>query len=154
MCSCHVHALLYPVHACFPVACQPLHPNSHTCSYSSPGCPMTQHVLTQPALSSLHLSVNPLHTALPFPLPTAHTPGLAVTWLGTSSGSPTPGRNVSCTLVRMPEAVYMVDCGEGTHRQLIPTQVNTSQIERCVMGSTSDVLLAGWSEVGAGCSGR
>ncbi|PNH04946.1 Ribonuclease Z [Tetrabaena socialis] len=44
--------------------------------------------------------------------------GLALTWLGTNSGSPTLERNVSCTLVRLPGAVQMVDCGEGSHRQL------------------------------------
>ncbi|GIL84558.1 hypothetical protein Vretimale_14606 [Volvox reticuliferus] len=45
--------------------------------------------------------------------------GLALTWLGTNSGTPTLERNVSCTLVRLPGAVQMVDCGEGTHRQLL-----------------------------------
>eukprot|EP00798_Chlamydomonas_sp_ICE-L_P015353 gene15353-21440_t len=44
--------------------------------------------------------------------------GLAVTWLGTSSSCPMHGRNVSCTLVRMPEAMYIVDCGEGSQRQI------------------------------------
>ncbi|GLI59098.1 hypothetical protein VaNZ11_000927 [Volvox africanus] len=45
--------------------------------------------------------------------------GLALTWLGTNSGTPTLERNVSCTLVRLPGAIQMVDCGEGTHRQLL-----------------------------------
>ncbi|KAG2452691.1 hypothetical protein HYH02_002923 [Chlamydomonas schloesseri] len=44
--------------------------------------------------------------------------GLALTWLGTNSGTPTLERNVSCTLVRLPGAVQVVDCGEGSHRQL------------------------------------
>uniref|UniRef100_A0A7S3RAJ1 Metallo-beta-lactamase domain-containing protein n=1 Tax=Dunaliella tertiolecta TaxID=3047 RepID=A0A7S3RAJ1_DUNTE len=44
--------------------------------------------------------------------------GLAVTWLGTSSGTPTIDRNVSCTVVRTPNHTYLIDCGEGTHRQL------------------------------------
>lgn len=34
--------------------------------------------------------------------------GLAVTWLGTSSGTPTVKRNVSCTLVSTPAAIYQV----------------------------------------------
>lgn len=42
--------------------------------------------------------------------------GLSVTWMGTSSGAPTTNRNVSGTLVRMPSATYLVDCGEGSHR--------------------------------------
>ncbi|KAG2492115.1 hypothetical protein HYH03_009606 [Edaphochlamys debaryana] len=45
--------------------------------------------------------------------------GLAVTFLGTNSGTPTLERNVSCTLVRLPGAVHLVDCGEGSHRQLL-----------------------------------
>lgn len=45
--------------------------------------------------------------------------GLALTWLGTNSGTPTLERNVSCTLVRVSGVVQMVDCGEGTARQLM-----------------------------------
>lgn len=41
-----------------------------------------------------------------------------VTWLGTSSGSPTPRRNVSCIAVRYDEEVFLVDCGEGTRNQV------------------------------------
>jgi hypothetical protein len=44
--------------------------------------------------------------------------GLALTWLGTNSGTPTLERNVSCTLVRLPGVVHVVDCGEGSSRQL------------------------------------
>ncbi|KAL6748432.1 beta-lactamase-like protein [Haematococcus lacustris] len=44
--------------------------------------------------------------------------GMAVTWLGTSSGSPTLDRNVSCTALRLPGVTWLVDCGEGSHRQL------------------------------------
>ncbi len=43
--------------------------------------------------------------------------GLSITWLGTSSGSPTIERNVSCTVLRAPESTVLVDCGEGTQRQ-------------------------------------
>ncbi|MEW5314496.1 MAG: hypothetical protein WDW38_005991 [Sanguina aurantia] len=56
--------------------------------------------------------------------------GLAVTWLGTSSGAPTVKRNVSCTLVSTPAAIYQVDCGEGTHRQLLDSGTDLSLIER------------------------
>eukprot|EP00951_Prasinocladus_malaysianus_P008144 scaffold58899_cov23-Prasinocladus_malaysianus.AAC.2 len=45
--------------------------------------------------------------------------GMAVTWLGSSSGAPTPARNVSCTAVELGDAgVALVDCGEGAKRQL------------------------------------
>ena len=43
--------------------------------------------------------------------------GLAVTWLGTSSGAPTLKRNVSCIALRLPRASFLVDAGEGTCRQ-------------------------------------
>jgi hypothetical protein len=54
--------------------------------------------------------------------------GLAVTWLGTSSGTPTRDRNISCTLVRLPGAMYMVDCGEGSHRQARCTGLRLEQV--------------------------
>ena len=44
--------------------------------------------------------------------------GLAVTWLGTSSGAPTLKRNVSCIAVRLPSSTFLVDCGEGSCRQV------------------------------------
>ncbi|KAL4440326.1 hypothetical protein ABPG75_003327 [Micractinium tetrahymenae] len=43
---------------------------------------------------------------------------VSVTWLGTSSGNPTPRRNVSAIAVQFGENFYLVDCGEGTHNQL------------------------------------
>jgi hypothetical protein len=60
----------------------------------------------------------------PWHLPT----GLAVTWLGTSSGAPTRDRNISCTVVRYPDSLYMVDTGEGTYRQLQSTGLNAAQV--------------------------
>lgn len=44
--------------------------------------------------------------------------GLAVTWLGTSSGAPTLLRNVSCIAVRLPHSTFLVDAGEGSCRQV------------------------------------
>ena len=44
--------------------------------------------------------------------------GLAVTWLGTSSGAPTTSRNVSCIAVRLPNSTFLVDSGEGSCRQV------------------------------------
>lgn len=55
---------------------------------------------------------------------------MGVTWLGTSSGCPTVQRNISCTLLRLPDAIYMVDCGEGSHRQLQRTKIPLEQVER------------------------
>ena len=40
-----------------------------------------------------------------------------MTWLGTSSGAPTPQRNVSSIAYRLPEGTFLVDAGEGTCRQ-------------------------------------
>ena len=48
--------------------------------------------------------------------------GMDLTWLGTSSGSPTVNRNVSCCVLRLPLetdlGLWLFDCGEGTARQL------------------------------------
>jgi ribonuclease Z len=58
-------------------------------------------------------------------LPTA----LSVTWLGTSSGTPTKDRNISCTLVRTAKAIFMVDCGEGSLVQLRKTGIEPAFVE-------------------------
>ena len=44
--------------------------------------------------------------------------GLAVTWLGTSSGAPTKSRNVSSVAVRGRRRAVLVDAGEGSAKQL------------------------------------
>jgi hypothetical protein len=68
-----------------------------------------------------------------------------VTWLGTSSGTPTRDRNISCTLVRLPGAMYMVDCGEGSHRQARCTGLQLEQVmtEIGVACEASVVVCAG-----------
>jgi len=59
-----------------------------------------------------------------------HLPtGLAVTWLGTSSGNPTKDRNISCTLLRTPRSAFIVDCGEGSLAQLRKTPVDPALVE-------------------------
>jgi len=63
------------------------------------------------------------------PDPGALPTGMSVTFLGTSSGAPTLERNVSCMLVRTHHATYMVDCGEGTHRQLGAANADPASIE-------------------------
>eukprot|EP01024_Parvocaulis_polyphysoides_P028767 TRINITY_DN2597_c0_g1_i2.p1 TRINITY_DN2597_c0_g1~~TRINITY_DN2597_c0_g1_i2.p1 ORF type:complete len:559 (-),score=89.17 TRINITY_DN2597_c0_g1_i2:692-2332(-) len=55
--------------------------------------------------------------------------GLAVTWFGTSSGSPTDSRNVSCIALRTPENTCLVDCGEGTMNQLQKFQLDPLTIK-------------------------
>ena len=52
-----------------------------------------------------------------------------MTWLGTSSGSPSNERNVSCTVVQTPNASFLVDCGEGSQRQLLQANIDPSQID-------------------------
>lgn len=62
---------------------------------------------------------------------TADNPtGLDLTWFGTSSGSPTLTRNVSCCVVRTAHAGYVVDCGEGSQRQLTRTSIKANRINR------------------------
>lgn len=84
--------------------------------------------------STATLPPAPQAAAPPSPAPSedrwALKTGLGVTWLGTSSGAPTVVRNVSCTLVRQPDRMIMVDCGEGTHRQLLQTGLDVSQVRR------------------------
>lgn len=58
--------------------------------------------------------------------PECHVPtGLAVQWLGTSSGAPTAQRNVSSILLLQQRRVLMVDCGEGTVNQLAAAGIST-----------------------------
>mmetsp|Transcript_7520 Transcript_7520/g.19056 ORF Transcript_7520/g.19056 Transcript_7520/m.19056 type:complete len:614 (+) Transcript_7520:134-1975(+) len=59
------------------------------------------------------------------------TTGCAVTWLGTSSGSPTHDRNVSCVAVELGDGtVALVDCGEGTKRQIARSHLDVLQVRQ------------------------
>ena len=60
--------------------------------------------------------------------PAAAATGLAVTWLGTSSGAPTPGRNVSSIALRTAGAAALVDAGEGTAVQLAAAAIPLAQL--------------------------
>ncbi len=51
-------------------------------------------------------------------------PELSVTWLGTSSGSPSLRRNVSCIALTLGQSTYLVDCGEGTSRQVLRANIH------------------------------
>ena len=44
---------------------------------------------------------------------------LYVTFIGTAASVPTPARGTSATLVARGGARWLVDCGEGTQRQLL-----------------------------------
>lgn len=44
---------------------------------------------------------------------------MRVTFLGTAAARPTPARGVSATLVEHGGARVLIDCGEGTERQLL-----------------------------------
>eukprot|EP00775_Hariotina_reticulata_P010906 gene10906-11060_t len=68
--------------------------------------------------------------------------GLAVTWLGTSSGAPSRDRNISCTVVRVPGALYPVDCGEGSHRQAHLTGLQLEQLGALVAAMLSGAGVA------------
>ena len=56
-------------------------------------------------------------------------PELSVTWLGTSSGSPSLRRNVSCIALTLGQSTYLVDCGEGTSRQALKANIHPASIK-------------------------
>lgn len=53
---------------------------------------------------------------------------LKLTFLGTGGSSPTKERNVPSAAVQMGSRVLLVDCGEGTQRQLLRTPVSYMKI--------------------------
>jgi len=57
---------------------------------------------------------------------------MEITFLGTSSGVPTRGRNVSSVALRLPQKAeaWLFDCGEGTQHQLLRSEVKSSQIKK------------------------
>jgi ribonuclease Z len=57
---------------------------------------------------------------------------LQVTFLGTSSGVPTRGRNVSAVALRLPQRaeLWLFDCGEGTQQQFLRSELRVSQLRR------------------------
>ncbi len=58
--------------------------------------------------------------------------GVQVTFLGTSSGVPTRGRNVSAVALRLPQRaeLWLLDCGEGTQHQFLRSELRVSQLRR------------------------
>ena len=57
---------------------------------------------------------------------------MEVTFLGTSSGTPTRGRNVSSVALQLPQRreAWLFDCGEGTQHRLLASRVRISSIRR------------------------
>jgi ribonuclease Z len=57
---------------------------------------------------------------------------LEITFLGTSSGVPTRGRNVSAVALRLPQRaeIWLFDCGEGTQHQFLRSDLKVGQLRR------------------------
>ena len=53
---------------------------------------------------------------------------MSVTWLGTSSGNPSLRRNVSSIALRHGSYTYLVDCGEGTSRQVLRSNIAPASV--------------------------
>lgn len=63
------------------------------------------------------------------PNPDAQRQKYTVTWLGTSSGSPTSRRNVSSMALRLDDSnVVLVDCGEGTRNQMRAAKIRPALV--------------------------
>ncbi len=56
-----------------------------------------------------------------------------ITFLGTSAAIPTPKRNVSSTLVAYQDLKWLIDCGEGTQRQLLYANAGFKNLHRIVL---------------------
>lgn len=56
-----------------------------------------------------------------------------VTFLGTSAAVPTIRRNVSATLVVYQDLKWLIDCGEGTQRQILRANIGFKNLSRIVL---------------------
>jgi ribonuclease Z len=56
-----------------------------------------------------------------------------ITFLGTSAAVPTAKRNVSATVVTYQDLKWLIDCGEGTQRQLARTNVGFKNLTRILL---------------------
>src|ERR687884_1338800 len=56
-----------------------------------------------------------------------------ITFLGTSAGVPTIRRNVSATLIAYQDLKWLVDCGEGTQRQILRANIGFKNLARIVL---------------------
>jgi ribonuclease Z len=57
---------------------------------------------------------------------------MQITFLGTSSGTPTRARNVTAIGVQLPQrpSLWLFDCGEGTQHQVLRSPLRLSQLEK------------------------
>src|SRR5207245_956880 len=57
---------------------------------------------------------------------------MKITFLGTSSGTPSRYRNVSSVALQLPQqaTLWLFDCGEGTQHQVLRSPLRLSQLER------------------------
>jgi ribonuclease Z len=56
-----------------------------------------------------------------------------ITFLGTSAAIPTVRRNVSATLMAYQDLKWLIDCGEGTQRQIMRTSAGFKNLTRIVL---------------------
>lgn len=56
-----------------------------------------------------------------------------ITFLGTAAAVPTLKRNVSATLVAYQDLKWLIDCGEGTQRQIVSANVGFKNLTRIVL---------------------
>jgi ribonuclease Z len=56
-----------------------------------------------------------------------------ITFLGTSAAVPTVKRNVSATLVAYQDLKWLIDCGEGTQRQIMRANAGFKNLRRIVL---------------------
>ena len=56
-----------------------------------------------------------------------------ITFLGTAAAVPTVKRNVSATLVAYQDLKWLIDCGEGTQRQMMRANVGFKNLTRIVL---------------------
>ena len=57
---------------------------------------------------------------------------MRITFLGTSSGTPTRTRNVTSIALQLPQrsSLWLFDCGEGTQQQFLRSALRSSQLEK------------------------
>src|SRR3546814_20027320 len=58
---------------------------------------------------------------------------IEVTFLGTAASVPSVERGLSSLLVRQGRERFLVDCGEGTQRQLIRSGIGFRQLDRVLL---------------------
>ena len=60
-------------------------------------------------------------------------PLFEITFLGTSASAPSPKRNLPAYLVQHDEHRFLVDCGEGTQRQILQSGVGFKRLNRILI---------------------